>query len=384
MKEINVLFLDDEKNVLNSISRVFEDEPYGFAVTDSFVEAMAIMARENIKVVLSDQRMPDMTGIEFLRQIKERYPHAVRILFTAYADLSAAEAAINVSQVYRFINKPWNPDELKASVAGAIHYFDVVAENRRLFEETKIKNEELNLANCKLKALYDVQKEFSSTLSHELRTPLSSIKAAIDIVISGTVGEPTPEQKDFLGRAKSNVDRLNRLINDILDLAHMESGHLTLNRKPADINTIIQSVTQIQEPVASARGLYLKTSLGPNIPLLSLDQDKIIQVLNNLINNALKFTETGGITVSSLMNTEKHQVEVRVQDTGHGIKEEDLVKLFQKFQQLGASHQRQAGTGLGLAICKEIIRQHTGSVGVESKIGHGSCFYFILPLEQSH
>ncbi len=382
MKEINVLFLDDEKNVLNSISRLFEDEPYGFAVADSFVDAMAIMARENIKVVLSDQRMPDITGIEFLRQIKEQYPHAIRILFTAYADLSAAEAAINVSQVYRFINKPWNPDELKASVAGAIHYFDIVAENRRLFEETKIKNEELNLANCKLKALYDIQKEFSSTLSHELRTPLASIKAAIDIVISGTVGEPTPQQKDFLSRAKSNVDRLNRLINDILDLAHMESGHLTLNRKPADINTIIQSVAQIQEPVAGARGLYLKTSLGPNMPLLSLDQDKIIQVLNNLINNALKFTETGGITVSSLMNTEKHQVEVRVQDTGYGIKEEDLVKLFQKFQQLGESHQRQAGTGLGLAICKEIIRQHEGRVGVESKIGHGSCFYFILPVEQ--
>ena len=155
MKEINVLFLDDEKNVLNSISRLFEDEPYGFAVADSFIDAMAIMARENIKVVLSDQRMPDITGIEFLRQIKEQYPHAIRILFTAYADLSAAEAAINVSQVYRFINKPWNPDELKASVAGAIHYFDIVAENRRLFEETKIKNEELNAANCKLKALYD-------------------------------------------------------------------------------------------------------------------------------------------------------------------------------------------------------------------------------------
>ena len=381
MKEINVLFLDDEKNVLNSISRLFEDEPYGFAVADSFADAMAIMARENIKVVLSDQRMPDITGIEFLRQIKEQYPHAIRILFTAYADLSAAEAAINVSQVYRFINKPWNPDELKASVAGAIHYFDIVAENRRLFEETKIKNEELNLANCKLKALYDIQKEFSSTLSHELRTPLSSIKAAIDIVISGTVGEPTPEQKDFLGRAKSNVDRLNRLINDILDLAHMESGHLTLNRSP---QTSIRSFNQwpkSRNPWPVPR-IVPKNIFGAEYAPASLDQDKIIQVLNNLINNALKFTETGGITVSSLMNTEKHQVEVRVQDTGYGIKEEDLVKLFQKFQQLGESHQRQAGTGLGLAICKEIIRQHEGRVGVESKIGQGSCFYFILPVEQ--
>ena len=104
--------------------------------------------------------------------------------------MSAAEAAINISEVYRFINKPWHPEELKSAVAGAIHYFDIVMENRRLFEETKTKNEELNMANCKLKALYDVQKEFSSTLSHELRTPLASIKAAIDIVISGTAGEP--------------------------------------------------------------------------------------------------------------------------------------------------------------------------------------------------
>ena len=134
--------------------------------------------------------------------------------------------------------------------------------------------------------------------------------------------------------------------------------------------------------MARAKGLYLKISLDPYIPVLSFDQDKIIQVLNNLINNALKFTETGGITVSSRMNAEKHQVEVRVQDTGCGIKEEDLVKLFEKFQQLGEAHQRQAGTGLGLAICKEIIRQHGGNVGVESKIGQGSCFYFILPVEE--
>jgi signal transduction histidine kinase len=380
MKEISVLFLDDEQNVLNSISRLFVDEPYGVAVASSFEEAMAVMARERIKVVLSDQRMPVISGTEFLRRIKTQYPDAVRILFTAYAELSATEAAINVSQVYRFIHKPWNPDELKAAVAGAIHYFDIVMENQRLFEETKVKNEELNLANCKLKVLYDVQKEFSSTLSHELRTPLASIKAAIDIVMSGSTGTTTPEQKDFLGRAKANVDRLNRLINDILDLAHMESGKTALDRQPREINQIIKSVADTQESVAIAKNMYLKTSLDPAVPELSLDQDKIIQVLNNLITNALKFTQTGGITVASLYDAEKQQVEVRVSDTGCGIKEEDLTKLFEKFQQLGEAHQRQAGTGLGLAICKEIIRQHGGKVGVESKNGEGSCFYFILPV----
>jgi signal transduction histidine kinase len=382
MKEISVLFLDDESNVLNSIKRLFKDEVYGVAVAMNSEEAMKILSQERIKVVLSDQRMPDITGVEFLSRVKTEYPDAIRILFTAYADLSAAEQAINIGQVYRFINKPWNPEELKAVVAGAINYFDIIMENRRLFEAAKRKNAELNLANSKLKALYDVQKEFSSTLSHELRTPLASIKAALDIVISGTAGGVTEAQTDFLGRAKANVDRLNRLINDILDLAHLESGKISLEMKDEDINKIIQSVADAQESVARNKGLYLKVSLDSKIPSISLDQDKIIQVLNNLIANALKFTETGGITVSSQTDEGKHQVEVRISDTGCGIKEEDLAKLFQKFQQLGEAHQRQAGTGLGLAICKEIIRQHGGKVGVDSKMGQGSCFYFILPVEQ--
>ena len=186
MKEINVLFLDDEEKVLSSVTRIFINESYGVAVASNYAEAMAIIAREKIKVVLSDQRMPDIPGVEFLRRVRVQYPHIVRILFTAYADLTAAEQAINVSEVFRFINKPWHPDELKATVVGAMYHHDLVMENRRLFESLKIKNEELNLANCKLKVLYDIQKEFSSTLSHELRTPLASIKAAIDIVISGT------------------------------------------------------------------------------------------------------------------------------------------------------------------------------------------------------
>ena len=382
MKEINVLFLDDEEKVLNSVNRIFMNESYGVAVAGNYTEAMAIIAREKIKVVLSDQRMPDIPGVEFLRRVRVQYPNIVRILFTAYADLTAAEQAINVSEVFRFINKPWHPDELKATVVSAMYHYDLVTENRKLFESLKIKNEELNLANAKLKVLYDIQKEFSSTLSHELRTPLASIKAAIDIVISGTAGDTTQEQKNFLGRAKDNVDRLNRLINNILDLAHMESGKGVLNFKPGDLNKVIQSVADNQESVAKTKGLSLNVSLDPNIPVLSFDSDKIIQVLNNLIANALKFTDSGGITVTSLVRADANSVEVRVQDTGCGIKQEDLVKLFEKFQQLGEAHKKASGTGLGLAICKEILRQHGGKISVESPAGQGSCFYFSLPIEE--
>ena len=148
------------------------------------------------------------------------------------------------------------------------------------------------------------------------------------------------------------------------------------------MNKIIQSVADTQEYVARAKGLYMKVSLDPAIPMLLLDQDKIIQVLNNLIANAIKFTESGGVTVLTRVDEGKHQIEVRVSDTGRGIKEEDIIKLFEKFQQLGEAHQRHEGTGLGLAICKEIVRQHGGKVGVESKKEKGSSFYFIIPVDQ--
>ncbi len=382
MKEIQVLFLDDDDKVLSAIQRMFKDEPYGVAVASNHVQALDILTREKIKVVLSDQRMPDISGVEFLHMVKEQYPEKIRILFTAYADLTATEQAINISQVFRFINKPWNPEELIANVVVAMRHYDLIVENTRMFKEMQVQNQELQEANAKLKVLYDIQKEFSSTVSHELRTPLSSIKAAIDIVVSGTAGVPTPEQVKFLSRAKSNVDRLNRLINDILDLAHLETGNMILKQKMEALNPIIESVAATQESVARAKGLYLNVMLDPQVPDLFIDADKVVQVLNNLIANAIKFTDTGGVMVLSKVFAKENHVLVSVKDTGCGIKSEDMNRLFEKFQQLGESHRRYEGTGLGLAICREIMRQHGGKIYVESILGQGSSFNFAFPIEE--
>ncbi len=380
-KEISVLVLDDEGFILSSLKRLFINEPFDIATTTDPKEALEILAREKIKIIMSDQRMPTITGVEFLGQVKEKYPQVMRVLFTGHADLQAAEEAINVAQVYRFINKPWSGEELKGAVRQAMQHFDLVAENKKLLEETAAQNKELDAANRKLKSMFEVQREFTSTVSHELRTPLSSIKTAIDIVMSGTAGTLTADQKNFLEKAKSNVDRLNRLINDILDLSKLESGRATLKIQENDINKIIDDIAEIQRSVATKQGIYLNTQLEAGMPKVAFDVDKIHQVLDNLIGNAIKFTEKGGITVSTLNRKESNYVEVCIKDTGHGISEEDISKLFQKFQQLGDPAKRKTGgTGLGLAICKEIMRQHGGKIWVESKPGEGSSFYFILPI----
>lgn len=326
--------------------------------------------------------MPQITGVEFLKQVREKFPDVVRILITGHADIQAAEDAINYGGVYRFINKPWNSEELKATVKQAIEHHDLVVQNRELFEATKAKNEELEVLNRRLKGMYETQKEFTSTVSHELRTPLASIKSTVDLVLSGAPGPLTEDQSKFLQKTKNNVDRLNRLINDILDLTKLESGKTELQISFHNLAQLIAEDVDNHAEAAAAKGLTLTTNISDNLPAIPMAVDKIHQVLNNLLSNAIKFTEQGGVMVVCTNNVERNYVEVRVADTGPGISVEDKDKLFQKFQQLGEPHQHTGGTGLGLAICKEIVDRHGGKIWVESQVGEGSCFCFLLPIEE--
>lgn len=375
-KEIQVLFLDDEESILDGVQRLFNKESYRISVTTNFEVANEILSKEKIKVVVSDQRMPQISGVKFLREVKEKYPDVIRVLFTGYTDFSAAEEAINLGEVYRFISKPWKTTELLSTIRQCIEHYDLVV-------AAKTHEEELEIANKRLKEMYEIQKEFTSTVSHELRTPLASIKMAIDLVSQETVGPINDEQKDVLGRAKQETDRLKRLIDDILDLTKIEAGKLRMNFMLNDIHQVITQVTEAQKDVAKNRGLYVKTEFDGNVPQIPFDRDRLVQVLNNLLSNAIKFTKQGGITVKTQDKSSENHILVSVIDTGKGISESDLPKLFQKFQQIeSAQDNEEGGTGLGLAICKEILARHGGKIWVESKLGEGTSFNFVLPIQE--
>jgi len=226
-----------------------------------------------------------------------------------------------------------------------------------------------------------VKDEFTSTVSHELRTPLAAIKSSIDILDTEVPGELTPDQKIFIKRVKSNIDRLARLINDVLDLSKLEAGKMVMNLLPLRVESIIKEVVETQESLVKAKGLTIAAEFGENLPTLVVDKDRLIQVLNNLISNALKFTKEGGVVIA-VHCEDKQSVTFSVRDTGIGIKKEDLSKLFQKFQQVGSASQQVSGTGLGLAICKLIIDKHHGRVWIESEFGKGSTFYFNIPIRK--
>ncbi|MBN1353953.1 MAG: response regulator, partial [Candidatus Omnitrophica bacterium] len=240
---------------------------------------------------------------------------------------------------------------------------------------------ELNESNTKLQELLSLQTKFTTTVSHELKTPLTAIKTALDIVLKDKSLALNGAQKSFLDKARNNTERLTRLISDVLDLSKIESGKSKLRISSVNINDIVKEVMELEQPLIAEQGLYLKGELEENLPPAEVDADKINQVVSNIISNARKFTERGGITVCTRSNTERNYIEVCVEDTGRGLEEKDLNKIFIKFSQLEKGEDvKKGGTGLGLAISKEIITLHRGRIWVESKAGKGSSFYFRVPI----
>ncbi|MCM8814030.1 MAG: PAS domain S-box protein [Candidatus Omnitrophica bacterium] len=230
--------------------------------------------------------------------------------------------------------------------------------------------------------IVDMKSRFVSVVSHELRTPLTAIKEGIATVLDGTAGALNPDQQELLTLAKRNVDRLARLINDVLNFQKLEMGRVGFDFRPHALNEIIQEVYTTMRGFAEQKHLDFRVDCGADMPDIICDRDKITQVLTNLVHNALKFTAQGTVTIRALPQA-PHGVVVSVSDTGPGIDKKDIVKLFQQFVQLGDAGTRLSGSaGLGLAISRQIIERHRGKIWVESAPGEGTLFSFYLPDER--
>ena len=249
----------------------------------------------------------------------------------------------------------------------------------------------------KEKEIDRMKSEFISTTSHELRTPLAAIKESVMLVADEAAGTINPQQGHFLGIAKRNIDRLAALISDLLDISRIENGNLKLKKVKTEIKALIAKTVESLDMIARKNKINIIQEIEDGLPDIECDVDRITQVLINLIGNSLKFTSAGGtITVvsrqsSAVSKDEKlstndyslstKYIEISVKDTGVGIDEKDIAKLFSRFGQLDGSLTRRAGgTGLGLAISKDLVEMHGGKIWVESELGKGSTFRFTLPI----
>jgi two-component system sensor histidine kinase GlrK len=236
-----------------------------------------------------------------------------------------------------------------------------------------------NLMCNKLKDLDKMKSDFFSSMSHELRTPLTSIKEGVSLLRDGVGGELMEKQKRLLAILAMETDRLIALVNSLLDLSKMEAGMMTYSFEQGDLVSLIDRAIMEIGPIVESKKMSIEARSSKSLPRIKMDRERILQALRNLIGNAVKFTPEGGrVKVSAqLVN---RSVEVSIEDTGPGIPAENLSTIFDKFRQATATGSYLIrGTGLGLAIVKHIISSHGGKIWVESKLGHGSTFIFVLP-----
>jgi two-component system phosphate regulon sensor histidine kinase PhoR len=219
-------------------------------------------------------------------------------------------------------------------------------------------------------------REFVSNVSHELRNPLASVKALIETLEDGAIDEGEVA-REFLERIRHDTDRMNHLVDDLLELSRLESGRLTLQRGPVDLALLVAEVRSSFVPRADDLNIGLEAPVIDGLPAVNADAERLRQVLINLVENALRFTRTHG-TISISTVQQPGEIEVLVRDTGVGMSREHLPHLFERFYKVDRSR-RDGGTGLGLAIVKEIVEAHGGRVWADSKEGEGSTFGFTLP-----
>lgn len=387
----NLLLVDDEIEITRTLQRFFRKN-YTVYVAGGANEAINIVNSNNINVIISDQRMPGITGVEFLAHIRKEFPDIIRLLLTGYTDINSVISAINEGNIYRYITKPWNYDELNAIVNAAFEKHYLIRKNKILMDylhntnqilENKVeeRTKELSEMNQQLIEINNEKNRFLGIAAHDLRNPIGTALSFTDLLLQefDTINDNDKKQylKLILGRCEFSL----KLLNDLLDISKIEAGKIDPDLQLHDYKDFIVEVVQLNQSLANQKKTKLSIDWRTGEVVAKFDWDKIEQVLNNLINNAVKYSLPGKEVIIRVEN-EGDFVKTMVIDQGHGIPEEEVNLLFRPFQK--ASPKPTGGepsTGLGLAIVKKIVEVHKGNVSVVSQVNVGSNFSFTLPLD---
>ncbi|MGB2033185.1 MAG: response regulator [Pseudomonadales bacterium] len=375
----SILIVDDEVRILNALKRLLRGEAYQVATASSAEEALEVLDQQKVDLVLSDYRMPVCDGLELMAKIQARHSETSRVLMSGNADFQLVIHGINEGLIEQFVEKPWVDDALKITIAKLIDAHQLQIKNRELLEMVQAQNALLTQESEKVQREIRQKERLFATISHEIRNPLHGIQGILEILSQDSLGE----EKKLLSSAISSASFMRTILDDVLDYSKAEAGMLVLQEVTFHPFGLANELANLMRPLALGKQLSLKVVSSEALKqrYFKGDDFRIRQILNNLMSNAIKYTERGGVVVEI---TEVEGLQFSVTDTGIGIPAEKMGSLFDAFVMSSEMHDREfGGTGLGLTIAKNLTDLMQGTISVRSNDEGGSVFTVNLPLEEA-
>lgn len=378
----SLLIVDDETMLLEMLARLFH-EHYRVYTAESGDAALALLKQGIMpQVIIADQRMPGMQGPEFLAQSRGYVPQAVRIILTGYTDVQDIIASINLGHVYRFITKPWNPEELLETVRISFEHHDISTRNKELAD-----------ALARLEELNREKSELMGIVAHDLKNPMGAIQTISDMMIHQNEEFSVEEKENFLKHINDSSTRALDLIGSLLSMEAIEQGGVTIECEVLTITNIITALVNHYTPIAETKSIRLHLE-QPAALTAFVESQTFHQVLDNLLSNAIKYSPPEkNIWIKAATRLEPaympepdevvlmpNSVFIIVADEGPGLTSDDKIRLFGKFARLSAQPTGgESSTGLGLSIVKRYVEAMNGSIWVVSEAGRGAAFVVSLP-----
>jgi two-component system, sensor histidine kinase and response regulator len=441
-QNVDILIVEDSPTQAERLRHLVEQAGYNARIARNGALALSSVKERPVHLVLSDIVMPEMDGYELCRAIKRdpALSHIPVILLTTLSDPKDIVSGLD-SGADNFIRKPYEEQHLLARIqhvlvnralrqqqnssvgieiflGGQRHFINAERQQildllistfeqavrvneelkardqqiselnvqlERQADELKTANGDLAATNQELKDASQAKLRFFAHMSHELRTPLNAVIGFSELLKEGLAGDLNVEQKNYVGSIFESGNYLLSLINDTLDLAKIEAQKMEWQPSLIDIHELLQNCLPMVQEQAVARRIDLRLTIAPTVKSAWVDERQVKQIIINLLSNSVKFTPAGGsieLAAKVVQKNGRDLLEISVQDTGVGIAEEDIPKLFRSFEQVGSnSKQHIQGTGLGLALVKQLTQLHGGYVTVNSIINRGSCFRVYLPVQ---
>ena len=377
-QKTSILIVDDEPRILSALARMLRLEAFDIVSCERPSLALEQAEARSFDIVISDFRMPEMTGIALMEKLAELIPYSMRLLMSGNADLRDVIEAVNAGSIHQFIEKPWNDGAVKVTLRRIAAEIKTRRENQALMTAIAEQNTLLTQASERAELEMRRKERLFATISHEIRNPLHGLQGVL-VALKPTL---EGEQKQLLESAVSSAEYMSQVVNDVLDYSQGAAGKIQLSLKPFSPGRLIDELIQLMEPLAASKQLVVsrdQRSLANQRQFLS-DEFRVRQILTNLLSNAIKYTESGRVEVCATETREGIYLDVI--DTGIGIPEDKLGDLFGEYVMVDPEHARTyGGTGLGLRIVKTLVELMSGDITVESKVGEGTRITIALPME---